>query len=144
KNTNVRTIRLHPGVIEVLAEIDHQQQEVFRRPDGMPYERPLPGQLEDTSGGSRIRTAFKGACRRAGIKDFRPHDTRHDWATMHYKLNKDLLLLQRHGGWKSERMVTRYAHLTDTENEEAIDNLPWGKSGDFKTPKPKTVRTSIT
>ena len=42
--------------------------EVFRRPDGKPYARPRSA--DDTSAGTRIKTGFKAACRRAGIEIF--------------------------------------------------------------------------
>ena len=42
---------------------------MFRRPDGKPYERA--GGDYDRSGGSAIKTAFKAALRRAGVKGFR-------------------------------------------------------------------------
>jgi integrase len=116
--------------------------EVFRRPDGKPYER-LRDDADDTSAGNRIRKAFAAACRRAGIKDFTPHCCRHTWATWHYASNRDLLALQRLGGWKSLAMVSRYAHVNVGELKHTIDNLPWpetgGKLGDSKTTEAKSA-----
>lgn len=140
KNGESRTVPLHLALIPMLASLPHRTDEVFRKANGMPYERPAPDQDEDTSAGSRIKTAFKGACRRAGIKDFHPHDIRHNWATAHYRVNRDLLLLQRHGGWKSQRMVTRYAQLSNPDGQDAIDRLTWGKSGETKNDKSKKQR----
>lgn len=34
------------------------------------------------------------------------------------------------GGWKSERMVLRYAHINVDHLAPAIHALPWGKSGE--------------
>jgi hypothetical protein len=34
------------------------------------------------------------------------------------------------GGWKSERMVLRYAHTNVAHREQSIAALPWGNSGD--------------
>jgi integrase len=97
---------------------------VFRRPDGLPYERPRGG--DDTSSGSRIKKAFAGACRRAGIADFHPHGCRHTWATWHHAANRDLTALQKLGGWKSGQMVLRYAHVNVGELRHTIDRLPAG------------------
>ena len=108
-----------------LANLEHRDGAVFRRPDGLPYEAK-----KDESGGGQIKTGFKGACRRAGISDFTPHDCRHTWATWHYAANRDLIALMQLGGWKSERMVLRYAHVNVDNLSSTISALPWGKSGD--------------
>src|SRR5262249_56404348 len=85
------------GVGGRLPNLPHREGEVFRRPDGLPYERPK--RSDDTSAGSRIKKAFAGACRRAGIKDFSAHGCRHTWATWHYAANRDISALMRLGGW---------------------------------------------
>jgi len=136
KNGEPRGVPLHPRVIAALANLPHREGEVFRRPDGAPYERPKGG--EDHSAGSRISTAFRAACRRAGITDFSPHDCRHTWASWHYQTNRDLGALQRLGGWKSVRMVMRYAHTNVAELGHTINALPGGKFGEV--PKRKAKR----
>jgi integrase len=128
KNGEVRGVPLHPRAIAALANLPHRKGEVFRRPDGLPYVRPEAD--DDTSAGSRIAKAFAGACRRAKIDDFHPHDCRHTWATWHYAANRDLGALQKLGGWKSVRMVMRYAHVNVDELRHTIDRLPGGKLGD--------------
>lgn len=128
KNGEARGVTLHERVLSALANLSHRDEEIFRRPDGKPYERPTT--VDDTSAGTRIKSAFKGACRRAGIENFTPHDCRHTWATWHYAANRDLGALQRLGGWKSVRMVTRYAHVNVDELADTIDRLPGEKSGE--------------
>lgn len=138
KNGDARGVPLHPRAIAALANLGGKNSsEVFRRPDGMPYERPK--RLDDTSAGSRIKTAFKAACRRAGITDFHPHDCRHTWATWHYAMNRDLPGLMKLGGWKSERMVMRYAHVNVAELQHTIDRLPGGNLGDYISEKAKNA-----
>jgi len=56
--------------------------------------------------------AWYKAMKRAGIKGFRWHDLRHTWATRHALAGTPLDALQELGGWKSQAMVKRYAHLT--------------------------------
>jgi len=56
---------LHPRALAALANLPHRAGKVFRRPDKQLYE-PKDGE------GGQIKTAFKGACRRAGIADFHP------------------------------------------------------------------------
>jgi len=140
KNNEPRGVPLHPRVRAVLANLPHRQGEVFRRPDGLPYARLREN---DTSAGDRIKKAFGGACERAGIKSFTPHDCRHTWVTWHYAKNRDLLALRRLGGWKTLSMVARYAHINVGELAHTIDNLPWiecgGKSGDTASTEAKSA-----
>lgn len=137
KNGDARGVPLHPRAVAALANLDGREGFVFRRPDGKPYS--LPRGADDTSAGTRIKTAFKAACRRAGIADFHPHDCRHTWATWHYAKNRDLGALMRLGGWKSERMVMRYAHVNVGELQHTIDSLPGGNLGDYLQRKAETL-----
>jgi integrase len=91
-------------------------------PAGTPYARK-------TDGGGQIKTGFNAACRRAGVMDFSPHDCRHTWATWHYAANRDLISLMELGGWQSEKMVLRYAHINVSHLSQSIAALPWEKSG---------------
>jgi integrase len=137
KNGEARGVPLHRRVVAALANLKHREGEVFRRPDGEPYDRPKSS--DDHSAGTRIKTAFRAACRRAGIADLHPHDCRHTWATWHYQANRDLAALMRLGGWKSERMVLRYAHTNVDEHKHTIDRLPGGNLGDGSTNEEKTA-----
>ena len=56
--------------------------------------------------------AWHRARKRAGITDFRFHDLRHTWASWHVQHGTPLFALQELGGWETERMVRRYAHLS--------------------------------
>lgn len=127
KNKNPRGMPLHPRVVAELTNLPHRDGKVFRRPDGLPYE--YHGDDEEKAGG-QIKTAFRGACRRASINDFRPHDCRHTWATWHYAANRDLIGLKYLGGWKTDRMVLRYAHVNTAGFAASIGLLPWGNSGE--------------
>jgi len=128
KNAKPRGVPLHKRVVVALANLSHREGEIFRRPDGLPYERPK--RVDDTSAGSRIKRAFGNACRRAGIENFSVHGCRHTWATWHYAMNRDLPALKRLGGWKTDAMVMRYAHTNVDEHQHTIDRLPGGDLGD--------------
>ena len=54
---------------------------------------------------------LRSALERAGIEDFRWHDLRHTWASWHVQNGTPLFALQELGGWETEKMVRRYAHL---------------------------------
>ena len=51
--------------------------------------------------------AWRRALKRAGIENFRWHDTRHTWATLHRQSGTPTHELQRLGGWHSSVMVER-------------------------------------
>jgi hypothetical protein len=48
----------------------------------------------------------------------------HTVATCHYAANRDLGALQKLGGWKSVKMVMRYAHVNVGELAHTIEKLP--------------------
>ena len=137
KNGGARGVPLHDRVVVSLANLPHRTGEVFRRPDGLPYERPK--RADDTSAGSRIKKAFAGACSRAGIVDFSPHGCRHTWATWHYAANRDVSALMRLGGWKSVSVVMRYVHANVDEHRHTIDRLPGGNLGEPLLAKVETA-----
>lgn len=57
-------------------------------------------------------SAWKAAMKRAGIENFRWHDLRHTWATLHMQAGTPLHVVQQLGGWASAQMTQRYAHFT--------------------------------
>ncbi len=130
KNGEARSVTLHSRVIHELLQLKHRQGEVFLTHKGKPYSKLDPNNDADRSAGTRISSAFKTACRRAGIVNFSPHCCRHTWATWHYQANRDLTNLQAQGGWRTVSMVMRYAHTNVSEHAGSIDRLPWGKSGE--------------
>lgn len=56
--------------------------------------------------------AWRAALKRAGIENFRWHDLRHCFASWLVQSGTPLLALQELGGWSSQQMVRRYAHLS--------------------------------
>jgi integrase len=135
KNGEARSVPLHARLAEALLGLSHRHGSVFRNNAGRPY-------AEKESGGGQIKKAFKGACRRAGITDFTPHDCRHTWATWHYAANRDLVALMKLGGWKSERMVLRYAHINVSQLAPSIDAglAPWSSAKSVPSSEPSTQK----
>jgi integrase len=74
---------------------------VFPNPDGRPYSRV------------HVSRVFRKASQEVGLRDFHFHDLRHHGATM--ALNKGFTapIVMALGGWKTERMMRRYAAVTD-------------------------------
>lgn len=151
KNGDPRSVPLHPRIVQLFTALNRREGAVFLTHKGDPYERPDPEKDADTSAGTHIGSAFKTACKRAGLgwtvpgkdkkpvfkTDVTPHVCRHTWATWHYQANHDLAKLQALGGWKTMSMVFRYAHTNVEHHAESIENLPWGKSGENTVKKSK-------
>lgn len=67
--------------------------------------------------------AWKAACQRAGISDFRWHDLRHTWATWHVQNGTSLHELMELGGWSCYEIVLRYAHFAGEHLRNASRNI---------------------
>lgn len=115
KNGKRRIAVLAPSVVAALANLQSRVGAVFRTDDGHPYAD------HGSEYGGQIKSAWRGAIKRAGINpEFTPHTCRHTWASWHYALHKDLLKLKVEGGWSSMALVERYAHLMPAGHELAI------------------------
>lgn len=67
------------------------------------------------------------------MPEFTPHDLRHTWASWHYYVHKDLLLLKLDGDWSGINTVTVYAKLPLPVYREDI--IKWWSSGPRIVPK---------
>ncbi|MDD2770187.1 MAG: site-specific integrase [Methylococcus sp.] len=75
-----------------------------------------------------IRTAFAGACKRAGIHDFHPHDLRHTcaaWLVQGGVSIREVAELLRHS---DIRVTMRYAHLSPENVRAAVKVLEGNRS----------------
>lgn len=122
KTGNPRTVAMHDRVFDVLEPIwlsrgRPTSGHVFLNRAGQPYQdtRDLPVQ-----GGNPIKTSHRNACRKAGIENFRVHDWRHHWASHCVMAGIDLLTVMRMGGWKTLRMLQRYASVDTTHMHAAV------------------------
>jgi len=73
-----------------------------------------------------IRTAFKNACSRAGIKNLRFHDLRHTFATRLVLKGTDLATVSKLLGHSSITMTMRYSHPTPQSLKSAVTSLDKG------------------
>jgi integrase len=87
----------------------HDGDLVFQGPHGRPYSREQIGKV------------FRRAARAAGLKDFHFHDLRHHGATMALNRKFTAPIVMALGGWKTERMMRRYAAVTDTTLRAAAE-----------------------
>lgn len=66
---------------------------------------------------------WRDALKRAEIEDFRWHDLRHTWASWLAQRGTPLNVLQELGGWETEAMVRRYAHLAPAQLVEHSERV---------------------
>jgi len=70
-----------------------------------------------------IKTAFRAACRRAGIKGLRFHDLRHHAASKMVEAGYDLVTVSKILGHASIQTTMRYAHPTSENIRRAVETL---------------------
>ena len=71
----------------------------------------------------RTGTAFKAACRRAGIVDLRVHDLRHTASTNLRRAGVDTATAMKIVGHKSDRMHRRYNTIKPEDLQKAAEKL---------------------
>jgi integrase len=81
---------------------------------------------------------WRQALQRAGIEDFRWHDLRHTWASWLAQAGTPLNVLQELGGWESESMVRRYAHLAPAQLIEHSEKIA-GMLGGTNTAQDRSI-----
>lgn len=124
-----RVASLSPAAVAAIASLPHREGPVFRwetKPTQTGNAKRSATYTPKDGAGGQIKTAWAGAISRAGLDPaFTPHTLRHTWASWHYAIHRDLLLLKQDGGWQSVDQVERYAHLMPRGHEAAIMAL-WG------------------
>jgi integrase len=93
--------------------------------------------------GSPLRSAntkaWRAALVRSGITDFRWHDLRHTWASWLRQNDVPTWVLQELGGWKSDAMVRRYAHMSVKHLQPFADQLIFAPHAGIPAEPQKTV-----
>jgi len=118
KNNTPRTIPLTKALCRQLRPRHRQARSIYVFP-GKEGRR------------TTLRTAFNGACRRAGIENFRFHDLRHTFASDLVNKGIDLMTIMKLMGHKSIQSTMRYAHLQKKRLREAMEQTsePPGDDG---------------
>ena len=109
KSGTGRIIPIHPRVKDCLQ--NSNREFVFTNIHGLPYAKEGPRKVHAT------------ACKKAGISGFTIHDWRHHWASRLVMLGASIPTLMALGGWKSERLVMRYAAVSDEHNRDTLFRL---------------------
>ena len=107
KNNQTRTVPLSDAAVAVLAAAERASEFVFTNPNtGTRY--------------CDVWHAFRRACERADLEDFRFHDLRHTFASWAVQSGMDLYRLSKILGHSNVSMTSRYAHLSTQHLHEAV------------------------
>jgi integrase len=122
KSKRPRVVPLNGAAKEVLRDIRRRNElkswYVFCHPSGKLWA--------DLSAG------FEGACRRAGIVDFRFYDLRHTFASHLAMKGHPIKAISELLGHSTIEMTMRYAHLSPGHLHEAVNSLGLGQKADGK------------
>jgi integrase len=114
KNGTNRGIALHAQIVQVLRGVIGERRlgHVFLTNEGLPYE-------------TYPKKAWRQACERAGVENFRVHDLRHTFGT-----NADLAGMtqrqrEKQMGHLNGSTNARYVHVPDQALIGALNKIPW-------------------
>ncbi len=129
KTSNPRRVPLSPlalGTIRDLLERSRPRSRyLFCKPDGSHIGNP--------------KKAFIGACRRAGIQDFRVHDLRHTFASWWVQGGGDLYRLSRILGHTTLQMTARYGHLRTDDLHDELERVAQKRSQERQIKGPRSL-----
>ena len=107
KSGVARKVPMNSLVAETLKDIKRESNFVFYNPKKRDRRK-------------NVYTAFKSACRKIGIPDFRFHDLRHTAATLMVMGGVDLVTVKEILGHSRIEMTMRYAHPTSENKRKAV------------------------
>ena len=110
KNNKIRMIPINTALFDEFSRLKSTQgvsEYVFLNPK---TQKPY----------GSIKTAFRAACRRAGIKGLRLHDARHTFASRLISNGIDLITIKDLLGHGSVRITEKYAHSNQEQKRKAV------------------------
>jgi integrase len=119
KGDQPRAVRLSPDAITLLTRAmkrEPRNDYIFANPrSGQPYSRV------------HVSRCWRNAARECGLQDFHFHDLRHHGPTVAVNAGASSAVLQAMGGWKSAKMVERYAHVMAPALDHYLSQIGNGK-----------------
>jgi len=111
-----RSVILNAEAQKILRrQLESQESDwVFPNPDGTPYSRV------------HVSRVFRKASRSSGLRDFHFHELRHHGATMALNAGFSGEIVMKLGGWKTAKMMRRYAAVTDQTLRAAAEATSGG------------------
>jgi integrase len=124
KSNKTRYVNLNSTIVDVLKRWQKQSSS-----EGLVFPNPVTGtQLK------KLKTSWPALMKKAGIKDFRFHDLRHDFASQLVRARVDLYRVRDLLGHHSITMTEKYAHLTPEALAEAVEVLAQTSETDGRKP----------
>jgi integrase len=115
KNNRSRKVPLNSAVCEELRRLRRKRSEyVFT-------------QIKSPERLRCVASAFRTACRKAGLEGLRFHDLRHTFATNLVMNGSDLVTVKEILGHSDISMTVRYSHPSDKRKMDAVEKLVPGK-----------------
>lgn len=112
KSGKTRHVPLTPALTAALKAIKHlKSKHVFCNKDGSPLTL------------WQLHERLEGACRRAGLRRIRWHDTRHSFASQLASAGVPLRQIQSYLGHQSMTMTMRYSHLAPNDGGNMLRAL---------------------
>ena len=113
KNNERKTIPMNDTVFEVMESLPRRidTHYLFADEKGRPFN------------GNKVTMAFRRACKKAGIEEFRLHDLRHHFASYLTMAGENLKVVQELLGHKTPAMAARYSHLSPEHLKQAVGRL---------------------
>ena len=110
KSGRSRKVPINRVVFEALKNMEQKSEFVF-------FNAETEKHIKD------VKTGFKAACRRAGIKDLRFHDLRHTAASWMVEDGIDLVTISKILGHSTITMTMRYCHSSQENMKRAVEKL---------------------
>lgn len=111
KNNTNRYIPLHPALAKFLQSMTDKDTKYIVH---YKHKRILD-----------IKRSFSNTCRRAGIKDFRPHDLRHTYGSYLAFHKVHIRVIQQLLGHKKIEMTQKYTNLSDDMLRDGVESLDY-------------------
>lgn len=112
KHGDKREVPMNSIVYDILWDLSQGKSN-----DSFLFTKPGGRRLRD------IKSSFKGAVKRANIKNFRFHDLRHTFASHLVMQGSDFKTVQELMGHKTIQMTLRYSHLSPDHKRKAVEDL---------------------
>jgi integrase len=134
KTGKTRHVPLTPALADALKAIRHLRgKHVFSNADGSPLTL------------WQLHERLEGACRRAGLRRIRWHDTRHSFASQLTSAGVPLRQVQEYLGHSTITMTMRYAHLAPNDGADmrrALDRSAIDQGNSMATTSAEPARTA--
>jgi integrase len=130
------TLKITPSILEIIWPLQgHHAESVFTyqamktRSQGSQNEMLVRGQRYPMTLAG-VKTRWRRMRAAAGVKDFRFHDYRHDFATKLLRQTGNLKLVSKALGHADIKTTMKYAHVLDSEVSDAIEQMNRDRAAD--------------